>query len=95
MPRDNITITLTPAEVDALARALDYAADEKTSYLEYGNPKMDGYSAEDLAGIAETFRAIGSAGEKLGFHGEADRWGQLAETVEGVYQGEHTDVAPE
>lgn len=69
-------LILTEAQVNALGRALDYAHDDQ----EHAS-KAD-YTPEDMAGLATTYRDIGSVGEML-FNGELERWNGLANVVLG------------
>ncbi len=41
----------------------------------------------EIASHASMFRELGSAGEKLGFHGEAERWNALADQANGALEG--------
>ena len=91
MPR---TITLTEEQVQALGEALDLAYGDQESYLSIGNPSVDYGNEwpETAAAKAQTFRHLGEVGELLGFHGEQERWGALADSTEvsGVeYAEEH------
>jgi hypothetical protein len=80
-----MTLTITQDERDAIGEALDLAHSDQEHYLHYGNPEIDyGTEWEETAQAkAATFRLLGQVGEKLGFHGEAERWEELAKAVLG------------
>jgi hypothetical protein len=82
-------INLTAEEIEALGEALDLAHGDQQQYLNYGSPKKD-YGdewPETARRKALTFLMLASAGEKMGFHGERERWSALAKSVTDTLEG--------
>jgi hypothetical protein len=77
------TLTLNETERAAIGYALDLAHNDQEHYLDYGAPDVD-YGPEwpeTAREKAAGFIVLGQIGESLGFHGERDRWTELANAV--------------
>lgn len=78
------TITVSPEELEALGYVLDLAHGDQQSYLDVGSPSVD--YGDDWPNVsrfkAEQFRAIAQFANRLGLHGELERWNALAEAVQ-------------
>lgn len=82
--RKTITVVITGEEIDALGEILDLAHGDQESYMNIGNPHQD-YGEEwpfTAREKAERFRLVAALAEKLGLHGELDRWNTLADSMQ-------------
>ncbi len=78
------TIQLTQDEIDALGEILDLAHGDQESYMNIGNPHIDYGDEWPLVASekAKRFRLIANIGEKIGLHGERERWEALASNMD-------------
>lgn len=77
-------VCISKDEKEAIGEILDLAYGDQESYLMIGNPHID-YATEwpfAAGNKAKTFRLIADFTERMGLHGEKERWSGIADNVE-------------